>query len=184
MYYVYVHTVPNGKIYVGQTKDIEQRWGNGEGYIYNRPFYKDISIYGWNNIKHEIIAEFTEREAAEKLEAVLIALLRSENTNYGYNQTTIYNDAMKKYASRVTSKGVSLEKPISEEKFFEGSNLPISACNDLIDQWIFNEKNRRILKSRLIDGLTYTELSKNYQMSVRQLKNIVYDCCDKLSKHM
>lgn len=184
MYYVYIHTVPNGKIYVGETKDIERRWVNGEGYSDNRPFYKDITIYGWNNIKHEIIATFTNKEPALRLESVLIAVLNAEDENYGYNQTTIYDDAMKRYASRVAVDGIDLEKPLPEEHFFEASNLPVSACTELIDQWIFNKEYRDIAKRRLIDGVTYPKLSEQYGKSVRQLKNIVYSCCDKLEKHL
>lgn len=184
MYYVYVHTVPNGKIYIGYAKDISTRWNNGEGYITNRPFYKDICSYGWNNIKHEIIAQYSEKEKAEKLEAVLIALLKSENDDYGYNQTSILNDAYKLYVSRIPSAGISLEKAISEDNFLEASNLPISVCNELINQWIFNEKNRMVLKRRLIDGITYSILSEETGISIRQLKNIVYEGCNKLSKHL
>lgn len=184
MYYVYIHTVPNGKVYVGQTKDPSSRWANGEGYVGNRPFYKDITIYGWNKIKHEIVATFTEREPAEKLEVALIVMLRSENPEYGYNQTTIYSDAIKKYAARTPCEMVSLEQPLTEEGFFESFNLPISACEDMIDQWIFNEKHRKIVKRRLIDGIPYPALSKECNMSVRQLKSIVYNCCAKLEKRL
>lgn len=184
MYYVYVHTVPNGKIYIGQTKDLLYRWNNGEGYVQNRPFYKDIQIYGWNNIKHEIIAEFNDRESALQLESVLIAVLNAENKEYGYNQTTIYNDAIKKYTSRTLAKGLPFEKAVNEDSFFEATNLPVSACKEMIDQWIFNEQHRRIMKDRLINGMTYTKLSEEYAMSVRQLKNIVYSGCEKLEKHI
>ena len=184
MHYVYVHTVPNGKIYIGQTKDILKRWSNGEGYAENKPFYDDIRAYGWNNIRHEIIAEFEDREQAEQLEAVLIALMNSENNHIGYNQTKIYSDAMRLYTSRIQSTGISLEKTLPEEHFFEPFNLPISACEQLINQWIFNEKHRNIMKRRLLDGLTYQELSEEFKMSVRQLKAIVYNGCDKLEKRM
>lgn len=183
MFYIYVHTVPNGKMYVGQTKDIVSRWYNGEGYVNNREFYKDIQIYKWNNIKHEIIAQVEDRETALRLEAVLIALLKTEDTNYGYNQTSIYKDAMKKFTTRIPVDGVDLESNIGEDSFFEASNLPISVCQDLINQWIFNKSHREILKSRLIDGISYTELSKIYGKSVRQLKNIVYYGCSKIEKH-
>lgn len=183
MYYVYVHTVPNGKIYIGYTKDPINRWNNGEGYVNNRPFYKDIQIYGWNNIKHEIIANLEDMETALKLEAVLIALLKSENQDYGYNQTSIYNDAMKKYASRIEIKSISFETKTNEDSFFENFNLPVSVCEEMIEQWIFNDEHRKILKNRLIDGMSYPILSKKYNKSVRQLKNIVYDGCAKLEKH-
>lgn len=181
MYYVYVHTVPNGKMYIGQTKELQQRWQNGEGYSGNRQFYKDIQIYGWNNIKHEIIAECNNMEQALRLEAVLIALLKTEDKDYGYNQTDIYEQAMKLYISRIPSTSISLEKAIPEESFFENSGLPISACKEMIDQWIFNEKHRRIAKRRLLDGLTYPQLKEEFGISERQLKGIVYNCCNILS---
>lgn len=183
MYYVYVHSVPNGKIYIGQSKDPLKRWNNGEGYLSNRPFYKDIQVYGWNNIKHEIVANFPTAEQALQTESVLIAMLKSENENYGYNQTTIYEDAIKKYTSRVEMKDASFEDSEIDESFFESSNLPVSACVEMINQWIFNDAQRNILKSRLIDGLGYKELSEKYGKSVRQLKNIVYNGCKKLKKH-
>lgn len=184
MYYVYVHTLPNGKIYIGQTKDLNKRWKNGEGYIDNKPFYKDIKIYGWNNIRHEIIASFNDRESAIKLEAVLIALKKSENSEYGYNQTSIYDTAIKKYISKIEISGVSLENADNEDSFLESFNLPISACKEMIDQWIFNEEHRIIMKSRLIDGMTYPEMSKKYNKSIRRLKQIVYDGCAKLEKRI
>lgn len=49
-----------------------------------------------------------------------------------------------------------------------------------IDEWILNERNRKILKRRLLDGITYEQLALEFDMSVRQIKNIVYKCEDKL----
>ena len=42
-----------------------------------------------------------------------------------------------------------------------------------IDAWVFNERNRKILKRRLLDGITYEALAEEFDMSVRQIKNIV-----------
>ena len=184
MYYVYVHTVPNGKVYVGQTKLIQERWNNGEGYIDNKPFYNAIKLYGWNKIKHEIVAEFSDRESALQLETILIVLLKAEDENYGYNQTHLYDTAMKSYNARTIVDGITLEKSKKEQSFFESFNLPISACEDMINQWIFNEEHRYILKDRLLNGLGFAELSQKYNKSVRQVKNIVYDGCEKLEKRM
>ena len=36
------------------------------------------------------------------------------------------------------------------------------------------ERNRKILKRRLIDGICYEPLAEEFDMSVRQIKNIVY----------
>ena len=59
----------------------------------------------------------------------------------------------------------------------EMSNTQIS---DLIDLWIRGERNRKILKRRLIDGICYEPLAEEFDLSVPQLKNIVYKEQDKL----
>ena len=56
--------------------------------------------------------------------------------------------------------------------------------NEAIDEWILNKQHRAILKSRLIDGLTYDELSEMYYMSPRQIKRIVYKAQEKLFRHI
>lgn len=183
MFYVYVHTVPNGKIYIGETKDPQTRWNNGEGYRENELFYKDIQIYGWNNIKHEIIDCCEDVNTALKLEAVLIALTHSEHEDYGYNQTSIYNEAMKKYTSRSEISGIMLEESPSDS-ILENSNLPRSACEELIDQWVFNEEHRSVLKDRLLNGLNYSKLAELYSKSERQLKRIVHEGSKRLEKHL
>lgn len=53
-----------------------------------------------------------------------------------------------------------------------------------IDEWILNERHRQILKSRLIDGLTFDELAEMYYMSPRQIKRIVYKCQETLFRHI
>lgn len=62
-------------------------------------------------------------------------------------------------------------------------NLPRSEIEKLIDEWIFREKDRDILKRRLLDGITYEKLAEEFDMSVRQIKNIVYKSEDRLFHH-
>ena len=54
----------------------------------------------------------------------------------------------------------------------------------LIDEWILNERNRRILKRRLIDHICYEPLAEEFDLSVRQVKNIVYKGEDIIFKHV
>lgn len=56
----------------------------------------------------------------------------------------------------------------------EDYNLSRTEISELIDEWIFNEKYRAILKRRLLDGICYEPLAEEFDMSVRQVKNIVY----------
>ncbi len=61
-----------------------------------------------------------------------------------------------------------------------------SELESLIDEWIIGrnaERDRKILKRRLLDGLTYDRLSEEFDLSVRQIKNIVYKSEDRLFKH-
>ena len=85
-YTVYLHTVPNGKVYVGITRqDPKKRWGNGINYKHNKRFYNAIKKYGWENIQHEILfTGLTKDEAAAK-EIELIKAYHSIDENYGYN---------------------------------------------------------------------------------------------------
>lgn len=62
-------------------------------------------------------------------------------------------------------------------------DLPRSELESLIDEWILKERDRRILKRRLLDGLTYEALAEEFELSVRQAKRIVYKTEDKLFHH-
>lgn len=66
----------------------------------------------------------------------------------------------------------------------ENADLSRSEVSHLIDEWIFNERDRAILKRRLLDGITYERLAEEFDLSVRQTKNIVYKSQEKLFKHM
>lgn len=61
-----------------------------------------------------------------------------------------------------------------------------SEIDKLIDEWIIGrnaERDRKILKRRLIDGITYDCLAEEFDLSVRQVKNIVYRREDELFQH-
>ena len=49
-----------------------------------------------------------------------------------------------------------------------------SQIRDLIDEHIHSERDREILKRRLIDGVCFEPLAEEFGMSVRQIKSIVY----------
>lgn len=84
---VYVHHTPSNKVYVGITqKKVSARWGkDGSGYSNQQLFWRAIQKYGWNSIKHEIVAENLSKEEACQMEIELIARYKSNNPDYGYN---------------------------------------------------------------------------------------------------
>lgn len=87
-YSVYKHTTPSGKVYIGITsKDVKERWLNGRGYQRNEHFWNAIKKYGWENIKHEVIASGLTKEEATEAEKLYIALYKSHEIKHGYNLT-------------------------------------------------------------------------------------------------
>lgn len=63
-------------------------------------------------------------------------------------------------------------------------DLSRSEWENLIDEYIFRERDRAILKRRLLDGICFEPLSEEFDLSVQQTKTIVYKALDKLSKHI
>lgn len=55
---------------------------------------------------------------------------------------------------------------------------------EAIDEWILNEKHRAILKRRLIDGICFEPLAEEFDMSVAQIKRIVYKNQERLFRHL
>lgn len=62
-------------------------------------------------------------------------------------------------------------------------NLSVSQVEYLIDEWIFSERDRAILKRRLIDGITFEALADEFDLSVVQVKRIVKKRQTELFKH-
>ena len=69
----------------------------------------------------------------------------------------------------------------------ENYNLSRSEWENLIDQWIIgrnSERNRKMLKRRLLDGITYERLAEEFDMSPQNVCNVIYKCQDKVFKHL
>jgi Mor family transcriptional regulator len=69
-------------------------------------------------------------------------------------------------------------------KNIERFDLSRTEWERLIDDWIFNQKHRDILKDRLLNGIPFEPLAEKYNLSVTQVKNIVYKATEKLTKHL
>jgi len=59
-----------------------------------------------------------------------------------------------------------------------------SELSFLIDEWIRSERDRAILKRRMIDGILFEPLAEEFDLSVRQVKTIVYKSQEKLFTHI
>ena len=63
------------------------------------------------------------------------------------------------------------------ESMIEYTNSEITKA---IDEHIHSVRDRAILKRRLIDGVCFEPLADEFDMSVRQIKNIVYKGQEKI----
>lgn len=185
MYYLYVHTVPNGKKYIGMTKDTDLRWNNGNGYYKNEDFTKAIEMFGWENIKHEIIDVFEDELLCHMNEIIYTIVLNTELPAFGYNRTHFKDMFLKKYNEKKPYNEYNKESSeVAEKNIFEIYGKSYDAGEYMINQWIFNEKHRQIAKDKLLNGLKLDELSQKYNMSVSQIKRIVNSATTKLQEHM
>ena len=63
----------------------------------------------------------------------------------------------------------------------EYSNIEVAYA---IDTWIHSERDRKILKRRMIDGICYEPLAEEFELSVRQIKKIVYKGQEIVFRHL
>lgn len=62
--------------------------------------------------------------------------------------------------------------------------FPRSKWESLIDEYIFNERDRKILKRKLLDGITHERVAEEFDMSTRRIKVIVKEGTDILKKQL
>ena len=83
---VYKHTFPNGAVYIGKTNMLpEDRWLNGWGYKTCPLMFNAILKFGWDNVKHEIIADNLTEDEALEIESQQIILHSHSSTVYNLN---------------------------------------------------------------------------------------------------
>ena len=68
-----------------------------------------------------------------------------------------------------------------EETMVEYTNSQI--C-ELIDEYIHSERDRNLLKRRLVDGICFEPLAEEFELSPRQVRRIVYKLQIQLFKHL
>lgn len=160
MWVIYKHTFPNGKVYIGQTKQTTTlRWYNGKGYKLCPVMWKAICKYGWENVVSEIIEENIETiEQANEREKYWIkhynSYVNAENSN-GYNAT------------------------------LGGGGVNTVDYNEIFSLWEDGCTNGKIAEAMCINKDTVTKALKSFGVTDEELKerkrialsksNIVYD---------
>lgn len=160
-FYVYKHTCPNNKIYIGITaQKPERRWVKGFGYKNQPYFYNAIKKYGWDNITHEILCSGLTKEEAEKKEIELIAEYKSNQKDYGYNIAnggniigTVSEETKQKISKSL--KGKPKEKPS-----WEGKHHTAETKNKLSSK---RKGNKNPMYGKHITEETRTKMSESHK---------------------
>lgn len=68
---------------------------------------------------------------------------------------------------------------MSETKDYMNSQIEF-----LIDEYIHSERDRKLLKRRLIDGIIFESLAEEFDLSVQRVKSLVYKGQSKIFKYL
>ena len=63
-------------------------------------------------------------------------------------------------------------------------NLSRTQINGLITEWIHDERDRDLIRRRLLDGVIYERLAEEFELSVTQVKSICYKAQKRLIDHI
>ena len=107
-YSVYVHVFPNGKLYIGSTRQKPiYRWRRGGGYRNCKTMIDAINEFGWDNIQHIVLIDGLDQATAMIMEQELIKKYRSQNPECGYNTRNggqYFNDHSEKFVEALRNR--------------------------------------------------------------------------------
>lgn len=128
-----ITNILNNKIYIGQSKNPQARWGCHKANINkNNHLYLSMKKYGINNFTFEIIAQTKQIYNIDKLEVICIAQYNSMDRDFGYNKNSGGN----------ANKIVSQETRLKLSKASKGRQTRLgSICSDETKK-ILSEKNK------------------------------------------
>lgn len=65
---------------------------------------------------------------------------------------------------------------------YDGPELSRTQIESLIDEWVLNERDRRIVRRRMCDGICFELLGEEFDLSAQRVKQIVYKFRNKVLK--
>ena len=178
--YIYKHTnKKNGKVYIGQTVDLKNRW-RPSSYKQCKLFYAAIKKYGWNNFEHKILFETTDEKLADIKEIEYINEFNSRDSEFGYNiqpggvinnRGVRWPTEMKEKISK-TLKGTRTGKdnPMYGK---HSTNMPHGHPNKKLHDAIVKRNKEYSGKKVYINGVyagTVMEIAKNTNTSPRTIR--------------
>lgn len=148
-YFIYKLCFPNGKLYIGMTKDLKNRMRCHKfkcGNIHESILGRALIGTNWSDINKEVIFESSNFEEVCEKEAYYILMYKTQDHNFGYNQASggRYNNNFKKIKP-VWNKGL---------KFSESHKNKLSVAKKGKEEYkIIAGDNSRLYKVEVTDLL-------------------------------
>ena len=79
---------------------------------------------------------------------------------------------------------MSCQKSAGKRAVWSTLNITTDEMEEKIDQWIFDERARKMLKRRIIDHITFEQLAEEFELSVRQTNTIIQKNSEILLRHI
>lgn len=161
----------NGKIYIGQSVNIERRIGEHFCRHDGTPFHLALEKYGRDNFIIEILEE-CNIDVLDDREKYYISLYDSENKNKGYNRTSGGEGRAKKSVKQYDSKGNLIKEYDSISLASAETGVPspnIQACCGLKP----GRKSAGGFQWRYSDDIPPTEYEFNQEEHLKKLREII-----------
>ena len=187
---IYKITNPKGKIYIGQSVNIEKRWNRYKNLIpkdcIGQPLiYRSLIKYGVKNHIFEII-ELCNKEELNKLESYYIALYNSFNSKCGLNLTSggtnyLFSDiSRRKMSIAQKNKIVSKETRLKLSEANKGKTHSASTIKKMSDAHKNISKETRLKMSisqknrPMINHETRLKLSYSQRKIILNVENGIF----------
>jgi group I intron endonuclease len=171
--YIYIHTSPSGKSYVGQTyQKPHRRWGiGGRGYNPNTPFGKAIKKYGWNAFEHRIldVIDFDDVQELNQLEEDYMILFNTLLPD-GYNLMSFGRNRL--ISERTRKKLIEAKIGYKSQTAFVKGHIPFNKGKTLSDE--HKKALKEAARKRTVHGHTGVKHSNESKkkMSIAAKKRI------------
>ena len=71
---------------------------------------------------------------------------------------------------------------MKENEMLDFDSMSRDDIEELIEQWVHNERDRKICYRRLIDGIRFDPLGEEFNLSTRQVKHIIRESKKKMNR--
>lgn len=161
----------NGKVYIGQSWDIERRWNSEKRGSTNEHLKSAFKKYGVKNFTFEVeykMEEDSDQKDLDEFERFYIGKYRSHDREYGYNQTHGGNGGKKteEFKKKISE---NKERAIKISKALKGKKFTDKHYNSYLkSHWAFDENRRNEVAKKISNGSKGKVLSKEHKRKISE----------------